>query len=179
MSKPTPSLHDKLNQLRERFIAQLPQRLAQTAGQWQQSCSSTEEQKRLAPELHRFFHSLKGTGRSLGFERLAVLADQAEVALTSVPARSDINTYITQLLQQLDHEQHHLRSHLGQQQALAAVNTFELTNRQAEPLRNRRQRLIYLCDDEPAQVDHLIHHLRCFGHEVIHFLDTETSLTPY
>lgn len=174
MSKPTPSLHDKLNQLRERFIAQLPQRLAQTAGQWQQSCSSTEEQKRLAPELHRFFHSLKGTGRSLGFERLAVLADQAEVALTSVPARSDINTYITQLLQQLDHEQQHLRSHLGQQQALAAVNTFELTNRQAEPLRNRRQRLIYLCDDEPAQVDHLIHHLRCFGHEVIHFLDTET-----
>ncbi|WP_336273907.1 diguanylate cyclase [Vreelandella indica] len=173
MSKPAPSLHDKLNQLRERFIEQLPHRLAQTAVQWQQSRNSEEEQTRLAPELHRFFHSLKGTGRSLGFERLALLADQAETALTSCPTRSDIDTYITQLLQQMEREQQHLRSHHGQQQALAAVNSFELTN-QAEPLRNKRQRLIYLCDDEPEQVSHLIHHLRCFGHEVVQFIDTGT-----
>ena len=172
MSKPAPSLHDKLNQLRERFIEQLPSRLAQTAEQWQQSRTSKEEQTRLAPELHRFFHSLKGTGRSLGFERLALLADQAETALTSSPTRSDIDTYITQLLQQMEREQQHLRSHHGQQQALAAVNSFEMTS-QAEPLRNKRQRLIYLCDDEPEQVGHLIHHLRCFGHEVIHFINTD------
>ncbi|BBI64531.1 hypothetical protein HSBAA_58370 [Vreelandella sulfidaeris] len=62
MSKPAPSLHDKLTQLRERFIEQLSSRLVQIAEQWQQSCSSPEEQTRLAPELHRFFHSLKGTG---------------------------------------------------------------------------------------------------------------------
>ena len=173
MSKPAPSLHDKLNQLRERFIEQLPPRLATTKEQWQHSRLSAEEQTRLAPELHRFFHSLKGTGRSLGFERLALLADQAETALTSCPTRSDIDTYITQLLQQMEREQQHLRSHHGQQQALAAVNSFELTN-QAEPLRNKRQRLIYLCDDEPEQVSHLIHHLRCFGHEVVQFIDTGT-----
>lgn len=173
MSKPAPSLHDKLTQLRERFIEQLSSRLVQIAEQWQQSCSSPEEQTRLAPELHRFFHSLKGTGRSLGFERLAMLADQAEEALTTVPTRGDIDAYITHLLQQLRDEQQHLRSHHGQQQALAAVNSFELTN-QVEPLRNKRQRLIYLCDDEPEQVDQLIHHLRCFGHEVVHFLDTES-----
>tara|TARA_R110001599_G_scaffold177925_2_gene370274 strand:- start:2703 stop:4379 length:1677 start_codon:yes stop_codon:yes gene_type:complete len=174
MSKPAPSLHDKLNQLRERFIEQLPHRLAQTAEQWQQSRTSVEEQTRLAPDLHRFFHSLKGTGRSLGFERLALLADQAETALTTTPTRSDIDTYITHLLQQLGSEQQHLRSHHGQQQALAAVNSFEMTGHQAEPLRNKRQRLIYLCDDEPEQVGHLIHHLRCFGHEVVHFINTDT-----
>ena len=173
MSKPAPSLHDKLNQLRERFIEQLPSRLAQTAELWQQSRTTSEEQARLAPELHRFFHSLKGTGRSLGFERLAQLADQAQEALTTSPARADIDTFISQLLLLMGHEQQHLRSHQGQQQALAAVNSFELSS-QVEPLRNKRQRLIYLCDDEPEQVDQLIHHLRCFGHEVVQFIDTDT-----
>lgn len=173
MSKPAPTLHDKLNQLRERFIEQLPSRLAKTAELWQQSRTTSEEQSRLAPELHRFFHSLKGTGRSLGFERLAMLADQAEAALTTSPARADIDAFISQLLLQMGREQQHLHSHHGQQQALAAVNSFELSS-QGEPLRNKRQRLIYLCDDEPEQVDQLIHHLRCFGHEVVQFIDTDT-----
>ncbi|MGE6604976.1 diguanylate cyclase [Halomonas sp. NPDC076908] len=173
MSNPAPSLHDKLTQLRERFIEQLPTRLAKTAEQWQQSRLSTEEQSRLAPELHRFFHSLKGTGRSLGFERLAMLADQAEDALTADPLREDIDTYLPHLLQQLDHELQQLRSYQGQQKALAAINSFEIIT-QDEPLRNKRQRLIYLCDDEPEQVDQLIHHMRCFGHEVVHFIDTDT-----
>ena len=173
MTNPALSLHDKLTQLRERFIAQLPSRLAKTAEQWRQSRISAEEQARLAPELHRFFHSLKGTGRSLGFERLAMFADQAEDALTMDPVRADIDAFITHLLHQLDREQQRLRSHHGQQKALAAVNSFEFTG-QPEPLSNKRQRLIYLCDDEPDQVDQLIHHMRCFGHEVVHFIDTET-----
>lgn len=173
MPNPAPSLHDKLTQLRERFIEQLPTRLALTAEQWQQSRTSADEHSRLAPELHRFFHSLKGTGRSLGFERLALLADQAENALTSSPMRSDIDTYIEGILSQLSNEQQQLRSYQGQQKALAAVNSFDITGK-SEPLRNKRQRLIYLCDDEPEQVDQLIHHLRCFGHEVVQFIDTET-----
>ena len=171
MSKPAPSLNDKLNQLRKRFIEQLPARLAHITELWQQSRVSSNEYARLAPELHRFFHSLKGTGRSLGFERLAMLADEAEEALTTDPARDDINVYIPHLLTQLDHEQQQLHTHHGQQQALAAVNSFELT--QGEPLRNKRQRLVYLCDDEPEQVSHLIHHLHCFGHEVVHFTNTD------
>ena len=173
MSTPAPSLHAKLTQPRERFIEQLPSRLALTAELWQQSRTSADEHARLAPELHRFFHSLKGTGRSLGFERLALLADQAENALTSSPARPDLDTFIESLLSQLSNEQQQLRSYQGQQKALAAVNSFEITGKH-EPLRNKRQRLIYLCDDEPEQVDQLIHHLRCFGHDVVHFIDTET-----
>ncbi|MFB9868982.1 diguanylate cyclase [Vreelandella sulfidaeris] len=171
MSKPAPSLNDKLNQLRKRFIEQLPDRLAQIAELWQQSRVSTNEYARLAPELHRFFHSLKGTGRSLGFERLAMLADEAEEALTAAPSRDDINVYIPHLLTQLNHEQQQLHTHHGQQQALAAVNSVEIA--QCEPLRNKRQRLVYLCDDEPEQVSLLIHHMHCFGHEVVHFTNTD------
>lgn len=169
MSPSAPSLHDKLNQLRQRFISQLPARLQQTTDQWQQSCSSAEAEARLGPELHRFFHSLKGTGRSLGFERIALLADQGEAALNEpIPSAHVIERVFVQLAE----EQQRLQSLPGQQRALAALNSVEFAPTPIQT-RSKRQRLIYLCDDEPDQVSQLLHHLRCFGHEVVHFEDTD------
>ncbi|WP_249977771.1 diguanylate cyclase [Vreelandella olivaria] len=172
MSPPASTLHDKLNQLRQRFIDQLPARLQQAATLWQQSRASAPAEARLAPELHRFFHSLKGTGRSLGFERIAMLADQGEEALTAATAPHDLEHTIPWLLQQLGEEQQRLQSQPGQRKALATLNSVEFSSNSTQ-VRNKRQRLIYLCDDEPDQVSQLLHHLRCFGHEVIHFEDTD------
>ena len=170
MSPPAPSLHDKLNQLRQRFIEQLPVRLQQITAQWQQSRTSPEAEARLAPELHRFFHSLKGTGRSLGFERIAMLADQGETALNNPSVSEEV---VELIFTQLAEEQQRLESPPGQQKALAALNSVEFSPAPAQT-RSKRQRLIYLCDDEPDQVSQLLHHLRCFGHEVVHFEDTDT-----
>ncbi|MGA4493676.1 diguanylate cyclase [Vreelandella venusta] len=179
MSPSAPTLQQKLNQLRQRFIEQLPARLQQTATKWQQSRLSTEAGSRLAPELHRFFHSLKGTGRSLGFERIALLADQGEELLKGASADhalddqavNDINSLIHQLFQQLNEEIKYLQSQHGQQSLLTSLNSVEFPSVAPQSL-GQRQRLIYLCDDEPDQVDQLLHHLRCFGHEVVHFEDT-------
>ncbi|MBR9925569.1 MAG: diguanylate cyclase [Gammaproteobacteria bacterium] len=181
MSPSAPTLQQKLNQLRQRFIEQLPARLQQTATKWQQSRLSTEAGSRLAPELHRFFHSLKGTGRSLGFERIALLADQGEELLKGASASADhalddqavndINSLIHQLFQQLNEEIKYLQSQHGQQSLLTSLNSVEFPSVAPQSL-GQRQRLIYLCDDEPDQVDQLLHHLRCFGHEVVHFEDT-------
>lgn len=173
MSPPAQSLHEKLIQLRQRFITQLPTRLQQTAEQWRASHASSEAEARLAPELHRFFHSLKGTGRSLGFERLALLAEQAEEALTATPQRAGLNDYMVQLLRQLNDEWSYLTTQQGQQKSLALLNSVEFTQH-PDQMRSKRQRLIYLCDDEPEHISPLMHHLRCFGHEVIHFADTNT-----
>ncbi|AIA73927.1 response regulator [Halomonas campaniensis] len=183
MSPSAPTLQQKLNQLRQRFIEQLPARLQKTTTKWQQSRLSTEAESRLAPELHRFFHSLKGTGRSLGFERIAMLADQGEELLKAAPASADhafddqavndINSLIPQLFQQLSEEIEYLQSQHGQQTVLASLNSVEFSS-VAPQTRSKRQRLIYLCDDEPDQVGQLLHHLRCFGHEVVHFEDTES-----
>ncbi|UYO76194.1 diguanylate cyclase [Halomonas qinghailakensis] len=173
MSSSAPTLHEKLNHLRHRFIEQLPARLQQTADKWQQSHLSLEAESRLAPELHRFFHSLKGTGRSLGFERIAMLANQGEEALKTSPTPPTLNSLIPQLFQQLAEEIKYLQSQQGQQTVLASLNSIELSSAIAQP-RSKRQRLIYLCDDEPDQVSQLLHHLRCFGHEVVHFEDTES-----
>ncbi|NDL69214.1 diguanylate cyclase [Vreelandella alkaliphila] len=172
MSPSAPSLHEKLNQLRQRFIEQLPSRLQNATAQWQQSRLSATEESRLAPELHRFFHSLKGTGRSLGFERIAMLADQGEEALNAPSAPSHLEGLIQQTFQQLSEEIQRLQSQHGQQQALSSQNCVEFADT-PQP-RSKRQRLIYLCDDEPDQVSQLLHHLRCFGHEVVHFENTES-----
>ncbi len=181
MSPSAPTLQQKLNQLRQRFIEQLPARLQKTTTKWQQSRLSTEAGSRLAPELHRFFHSLKGTGRSLGFERIALLADQGEELLKGASASADhalddqavndINSLIHQLFQQLNEEIKYLQSQHGQQSLLTSLNSVEFPSVAPQSL-GQRQRLIYLCDDEPDQVDQLLHHLRCFGHEVVHFEDT-------
>ena len=169
MSPSAPSLHDKLNQLRQRFIEQLPARLQLITDQWQQSRASAEAAAKLAPELHRFFHSLKGTGRSLGFERLALLADQGETALNEPTPSAHV---IERVFIQLVEEQQRLQSLPGQQRALAALNSVEFAPAPVKT-RSKRQRLIYLCDDEADQVSQLLHHLRCFGHEVVHFEETE------
>ena len=170
MSSSASSLHDKLNQLRQRFIDQLPARLQLTVGLWQQSQASAEAQARLGPELHRFFHSLKGTGRSLGFERIALLAEQGEAALDGQAPAGQV---VEQVFVHLAEEQQRLQSLPEQQRALAAMTSVEFSPKPVQT-RSKRQRLIYLCDDEPDQVSQLLHHLRCFGHEVVHFEDTDT-----
>lgn len=175
MLPPSTTLHDKISQLRQRFIDQLPSRLQQTSSQWQQYCSSAEieAQPGLATEIHRFFHSLKGTGRSLGFERIAMLAEQGEETLNAQSSHDRLSGIIPALLQQLDAEQQRLQSLQEQQKTLAALNSVEFSATPSQ-VRSKRQRLIYLCDDETEQVSSLLHHLHCFGHEVVHFLDTES-----
>lgn len=172
MSSPSSTLHDKLNQLRQRFIDQLPARLQQAAVLWQQGNVSDHREADRASELHRFFHSLKGTGRSLGFDHIALLAEQGEDALTSPPPLDALAHVIPRLLQQLTEEQQRLQSQRDDHKAFATLNSVEFP---PSPSRvdSKRQRLIYLCDDETDQISQLLHHLRCFGHEVIHFEDTD------
>ncbi|WP_447555149.1 diguanylate cyclase [Vreelandella sp. EE22] len=173
MSSPALTLHDKINELRQRFIEQLSTRLQLTTEQWQQSKASTESRARLSPELHRFFHSLKGTGRSLGFERIAALAHQGEELLAVASTPDQIDHTLDALLHKLTQEQQYLRQYKAPSNSLASFNTVEFASAGAQE-RNNRQQLIYLCDDEPDQVSQLLHHLRCFGHEVIHFVDTQS-----
>lgn len=173
MSTPAPSLHEKLNLLRQRFIEQLPSRLEKTVEQWQSSHAPNAADSRLESELHRFFHNLKGTGRSLGFERIALLAEQTEEALTATPPSTDLDGLIAKLLDQMKEETMYLQTQQGQQASMAGLNSVEFTHQPAQ-MRSKRQRLIYLCDDEPEHVSPLMHHLRCFGHEVVHFANTDT-----
>lgn len=168
MPTPAATLQQKLHTLRQRFIAQLPERLAQANAQWQESQASTEASARLAPVLHRFFHSIKGTGRTLGFERLAILADQGETSLSAGGTTS-----LARVLTALEQEVQTLTSQHPGELAGIVDHHVEFPPAPQSSTHNKQQRLIYLCDDEPEQVDQLVHHLRCFGHEAVHFTNTE------
>lgn len=177
MSKTHLSLQDKISELRQRFIEQFPARLAIVTEQHQRLSEAPIEQARLAPELHRFFHSVKGTGNTLRFPQLAAIADQAETLITrkeSALFDAEILAELGSLLERMM-EVHALESH-----ALGLASTaydfepdFELNQEQSAASTIQNPRLIYLCDDEPDQVAQLMHHLRCFGHDVVHFSTTE------
>ena len=65
---------DKIARLRQRFIEQLPNRLIE--GKAALRLLAEHQNEQTIANMHRFFHSIKGTRRSFGFEKLsdAILA---------------------------------------------------------------------------------------------------------
>lgn len=178
MSANKPTLQEKIARLRESFISQLPARLEEAQQQMKLLKSDPEMNRVLAVELHRAFHSLKGTGKSFGFNELADIADVAEEytqQLLDLPddrtpanwphALEDLFHQLTSQVQilvytDLSHD------HSGDAPFFEMGHSERLKTSGDQPL-------IYICDDEPDQVDHLSYQLRCFGYRVKHF--TETS----
>ena len=66
MSRHKPSLQEKIARLRASFVNQLPARLEEALEQMKLLKSDPEMNRVSAVELHRAFHSLKGTGKSFG-----------------------------------------------------------------------------------------------------------------
>ena len=76
------SAREKIARLRKTFLAQLPARIKQAEGLFEQIKAAPADHVACA-DLHRLLHSLKGTGRSFGFSELGGAAGQCE-ALTSL-----------------------------------------------------------------------------------------------
>lgn len=172
------SLQQKVGLLRARFISQLPDRLEKIQTKVQQLRDSGELNHRLLNELFRAFHSLNGTGKSFGLMGLAAIAERAEVftaqLLESADGLQPANWIIMleEFLQQLvnysaanknventDEQSDNSLVGVAQENAFAFKNTAPL---------------VYICDDEPDQVDYLAHQLRCLGYHVELFTETKT-----
>ena len=179
MSMNKPTLQEKIARLRASFVNQLPARLEEAQQQMALLKSDPEMNRVIAVELHRAFHSLKGTGKSFGFIDLANIADQAE-------------TYIQQLIDLPDNRTPSgwpdtmidLFHQLASQVQILAYTDLNNTHPQDAPFFDVEKTLsmqvstesplIYICDDEPEQVDHLAAQLRCFGYQIEYFTDTKT-----
>ena len=177
MSMNKPSLQEKIARLRVSFVEQLPKRLEDAYKHLNLLKSDTEMNRVVAIELHRAFHSLKGTGKSFGFIDLANIADKAE---TYMQQFIDLPDYCTpsgwpEVLVDLMHQmaaqvQILVYADLKQNVLLDSpyFNLEDVTDVQSCPSGNP---LIYICDDEPDQVDHLAYQLSCFGYRIKHFTD--------
>ncbi len=165
------SFQQRKARLRESFLSQLPERLNSAREQIAQLATGNDPQQALKA-LHLLFHSLKGSSASFGLQSLSALAKQAEQAVraelegggeTSGALRAELDA---------------LTGALEQQVGAADGSTgpdgecgFEVPapHQHPEESGGRQEKWIYLCDDDPVQVQQLTAQLSCFGYQVTPF----------
>ncbi|HEX5394622.1 MAG TPA: diguanylate cyclase [Rhodocyclaceae bacterium] len=179
MSNKAATAREKIARLRASFIEQLPGRLAQAQAQYGQLVANPTARE-VAVELHRFLHSIKGTGRSFGFSDLAQTAAHGEEIagqfLGSEAPPSDWKEALEVCLDSLARNVAALRADTGMSgNADSAIPAFDLRSQAGSgELPRKGGRLIYLCDDEPVLVGQLAAQIACFGYEPVVFYDPAT-----
>lgn len=176
-----PTLQEKITRLRMSFLSQMPARLDNAQQQYRLLSSDWQAHAKLAVELHRFFHSIKGTASSFGFTGLADIADAGEtllLALIELPETEPPGNKLLplgELLSEMKQQLQQLQQHRGD---VADDNQhapfFEMEQSDSRRAESNRKALIYICDDEPEQVSQLGYQLHCFGYEIEYFLDTHS-----
>lgn len=180
MNSTQSTLQEKIARLRASFIAQLPKRLEEAQQQLALLKADPCMNRVAAVELHRTFHSLKGTGYSFGFNELASIAGDAEdytQQLLDLPDESTPHGWPDQiigLLQKLASQAQILVYTDLRNDHPLQTPFFEMNEGlEIQPKTLKKQRLVYICDDELEQVTHLSYQLRCFGYQVEHFTETK------
>lgn len=175
-----PTLQEKITRLRMSFLSQMPARLDNAQQQYQLLLSDWQAQAKLAVDLHRFFHSIKGTANSFGYTTLADIANKGEalmLALVELPEAatdpgrmlSSVGPLFSEMKQQLQL----LQKNSGEVDLDQHAPFFEMEKVQPVRTEGNRKALIYICDDEPEQVSQLGYQLHCFGYEIEYFTDTQ------
>jgi len=166
---------DKIARLRQSFIEQLPNRLIE--GKAALRLLAEHQNEQTVANMHRFFHSIKGTSRSFGFEKLsdAILAgdDIASRLLShqeSLPA--DWMQVLEESLNGLAHEVALLTSQeVTHHDAMSNLPYF---GQESNPsYEEGDHKLLYLCDDDELSTEQLATQLGFFGYECRAFYRTD------
>jgi len=173
MSERSEALQQRIARLRDGFLAQLPDRLAQLRQLYAvlQAGAGTDA---TADELHRQLHSIKGTGASFGLARISEMAARGEVTARRLRdgAEGDNVAILADLAVLLDG----LSTAVSEGAGHAPLDApgFELPEGDGESTDVQSgRRLVYLCDDDPIQLRQLETQLGCFGYQTVGFTDTE------
>lgn len=168
----TESFIERKRKLRLSFLAQFPERL-RLARELLSSLTPGDGHLERLKQLHLIFHTLKGSGASFGFNSINASAKAAEQMVRETLDRDGEVTpqLIAALTQQLD-------TLARLDLALDNPNGSDSGPSFAIPARptvdgypgERRQRLIYLCDDDPLLARELSAQLDCFGYRVVPFV---------
>lgn len=173
MNEKRPSLHSKIAQLREKFIDQMPGRVEEALHQLA-LLRADPNQSVTAANLHRFLHSIKGTGKSFGFEDLGAIAASGEhlaARLLEMPANVSAEFWdeLAEVLARIVLSTETLRQHGNSLPRKHDVHRFGLA-----PVDDNEEAgggLIYICDDDPLHVEQLATQLQCFGYLTVTFTD--------
>ncbi|WP_114972600.1 diguanylate cyclase [Rhodoferax ferrireducens] len=169
------SAREKIAKLRATFVAQLPMRIERAHALFDRLQLDSGDQA-AAVELHRFFHSLKGTGRSFGFRELGAAAAEGEdlaAELLKQPLAPEPPHWRKRLGECLDRVQMRIAGagSLFGSDADSADAGFTLPVSAGQTLTGKGARLIYVCDDEVLPLEQLASQLGCFGYEIVSFTE--------
>ena len=182
MNSNKQSLQEKIAQLSARFMSQLPARLETIQDQLQllelEPDHRSEPNQLLLADVYRAFHGLSGTGRSFGLTDLAAIAMRAEALIRQLIESTDKikpahwSAEISGLLQQLEqyascYTAPASNDNRADHDSISSAEALASDFKSAAPL-------VYICDDEPEQIDYLAHQLRCLGYQVEHFSQTSS-----
>lgn len=173
MTEPKPTLRSKIAQLRATFIEQLPARLAESR-RLLDALRAAPDDFESAGSLHRFLHSIKGTGNSFGFRDIGAEAEHGE-RLAGRLLEKPINA-TPELWSGLEDCLANIELCVEVMQDLGAVEhqenapSFEISPQAADG-NAPGGRLVYVCDDEAAQLEQLSVQLQCFGYQTQGFSD--------
>lgn len=173
------SAREKIAKLRATFLAQLPARVLQARAMFERLRADPTDHA-AAVDLHRFLHSLKGTGRSFGFRELGAAAAQGEdfaaelLLFAKKPMPAGWQEKLAESLEYVEMTAEVICSPAGQD-AGSDEPGFTLTTSSEQPNSTvgGGGRLVYICDDEPLTLEKLASQLACFGYEPVTFTDLQ------
>ncbi len=177
MTDTNPSLSSKLTRLKASFITQLPQRIQELQRNLERIRQHDKLPEAMA-ELHRCWHSLKGSSRIFGYPDLAKLTSEGENhVLDAHPSNNSVDADWLQTQQQLIQRLHTLALQPDNTEDIPE-NSFQVPFFEMSQVNTQWQSkgapLIYICDDESEQVEYLAYQLNCFGYRVERFTDVDS-----
>ena len=172
MKTKSSTLAAKMANLRHAFIAHIPSQLAEVRDALA-SASLSQPPLNGAAQVKRIFHNLKGSGATFGLKQISLAAEAAEMLIDKVMGESQ--SYSPEFAEEIS--QHIANLDRLASQALNdpanAVSLISDTEKTREPFRPsdspQDRKNIYICDDDPSQIEHIHSQLSCFGYEVKSF----------
>ena len=168
---------EKIARLRTRFLEQIPGRVKQARALFEQLQADPADHT-AAVDLNLLLHSLKGTGLSFGFRELGAAAALGEdlsaklLGMPELPAPANWQAKIEEALDNIELTANIIRLPEGRDIG-GDFPTFTLPTNICEPADNKRNYVVYLCDDEELTLEQLSTQLSCFGYELVSFTDPE------
>jgi diguanylate cyclase (GGDEF)-like protein len=161
----------KLKKLREGFIRQLPSQLDLIKEAYV-ALGKGDPTKEGLEELHRCFHTLRGSSANFGLNALSEVASEGEQLTKKVrkgetdpeiPWRPMLEEHIAQLEREVVDINPSQSMDLQAMEIVAAAETYH----------EKERKLVYLCEDDSFQRLNLATQIGCFGFEVVSFGELE------
>lgn len=174
------ALHEKIRALRQTFLDKIPGTVWSTRGlcrRWTFDPSIPE----VFDDLHRAFHSIKGTAASFGMAEISRCGATGEALLVEYKAHRNANADDPNKMRIVERELQNLLDRIAELGELA-VKAGETPKgvqwpESGLPTRTEREtratKKIYLCDDDLLNAELIGTQLNCFGYAVTTFPNVE------